>query len=333
MSKSPKRLGRGLSSLVSDLRNLNPPDDALALPKPSTPGKALTDPAGDLPASAVSRQDPEPSGKRSSAIEARMVDIDSLKPNPLQPRQLMDDDALQVLAASLRMSGMIQPITVRSAAGQLEIVAGERRWRASRLAGFAEVPVIVKDVDESGMLELALIENIHREDLNPVERAQAYRRFCDRFNLSADAVAERVGEDRTTVTNYLRLLDLEEGIRAMLAGGQLSMGHARCIVGVTNSADRMRLAKAVVNHHLSVRALEEIVRREKKGEVREAGKARVAEERSPHIRDVEDQLSRAVGTKVVVQEARRANTGRITIEYYSLDDFDRISAMLGISHM
>jgi len=224
---------------------------------------------------------------------------------------------------------MLQPISVRRVGDGFQIIAGERRWRASQLAGLKRVPVLIREVDDQGMLEMALVENIQREDLNPLDRAKAYRRYCDTFAASAEQVAGRVGEDRTTVTNYLRLLELPADIQSLLAAGRISMGHARSLAGVADDGDRRRLAKAVVAHELSVRALEEIVRREKRGEAR-APSARRSKDKSPNLRDLEERLSLACGTKVVIQEGRAKGTGKMVIEYYSLDDFDRIASKLGL---
>ena len=178
------------------------------------------------------------------------------------------------------------------------------------------------------MLEMALIENIHREDLNAVDRARAYRRYCDEFDVSAQDLAERLGEDRTTVVNYLRLLELPEEIKELVVAGVLSMAHARCIVGVEDEEERLRLARSVEAHGLSVRALEEVIRREKRG--RERGDEE-AVQKPAHVRDLEERLSLGTGTKVRIREGRRRGSGRITIEYYSLDDFDRISRLLGVT--
>jgi ParB family chromosome partitioning protein len=181
------------------------------------------------------------------------------------------------------------------------------------------------------MLELALIENLQREDLNAIDRAQAYRQFCDRFGLKPDQVAERLGEDRTTVVNYLRLLDLPDAIKRLVAGGAISMGHARCLLGLDDDRRRWQLAEAVVQNELSVRALEEIVRREKP---RDGGAADAQQEPrkvSPHYVDMQRRFEQSLGTKVTIRPSRRKGRGRITIEYYSLDDFDRISERLGVA--
>lgn len=307
MSKTAKRLGRGLSTLISDLRA-----------EQERPGQTPRSGFDNVP---MSKEGPV----------TAVVNVGDLVPNPFQPRERIPDVSLIQLAESLRRSGMIQAITVREAAGKYQIIAGERRWRAAKLAGITKVPVVIRPADDRDMLELALVENIQREDLNPIDRAKAYRQYCDRFGCTAEDIAQRLAEDRSTAANYLRLLDLEDDIQAMVADGRLTMGHARCIVGVAGTDERRRLARAVVAHELSVRALEGIVRREKG--TRPQGSAGItdAPRKTPHLRDLEERLSIATGTKVTIQEGRRKGTGRLVIEYYSLDDFERIAARLGVS--
>ncbi len=305
MPKTSKRLGRGLASLITDLRH------------PQGPVSAHQDVAD-----ATVLPDDEHQALRH-------IEVDQIRSNPFQPRQNIPDAGIISLAESIRSSGMIQPISVRSVADHFEIIAGERRWRAAKVAGWARVPVIVREVSDQDMLEMALIENIQREDLNAIDRAQAYRQYCDRFGLSAEEVAGRLGEDRTTVTNYMRLLELESDITELVASGRLSMGHARCICGVPDRPTRLRLAKAAVAHDLSVRALEAIARRERHGAEGQGPASPRASNRPPHVRDLEEQLSVVTGTKVVVKEGRRKGAGRIVLEYYSLDDFERLAGLLG----
>jgi ParB family chromosome partitioning protein len=244
----------------------------------------------------------------------------------------MPPAGLLQLANSLKQSGLLQPITARPNGGRLEIIAGERRWRAAKKLGWTEIPVLVREATDEQMIELALIENIQREDLNAIDRASAYRQFCDRFSLSAEEVGRRLGEDRTTVTNYLRLLELPRPVRLLVAGGKLGMGHARCIAGVKDEDRQLQLADAVVQNALSVRALEEIIRREKARSSQPQDQGAVATRGpSPHVRDIQKRFEQAVKTKVSIHEGRRAGTGRITIQYYSLDDFERIASQLGVA--
>ena len=312
MSKSTKRLGRGLNSLVSDLVQGAPApvsaEEALA-EAPGTRGESL----GGGP------------------VEATMLPVDELRPNPFQPRNNVSEHDVISLAASIERKGLLQPIAVRRREDRYEIIAGERRWVAAKSLGINHVPAVIRDASDEEMLELALIENIQREDLNAIDRAMAYRQFCNRFGLKPEEVARRLGEDRTTVVNYLRLLDLPGGIRSMVADGRLSMGHARCLLGVAEETRGLELAESVVQNELSVRALEEIVRREK---TRQGGPAATPEARdlgSAHLRDLERQFEQAIKTKVTLREGKRKGTGRITIEYYTLDDFDRIASALGVT--
>ena len=312
MTKPTKRLGRGLDSLVSDL---------------SAGGRNVTSDEGvgahrDL--TSIEQRAAEGGGPT-------MLPTDSLSPNPSQPRSIMNDESVASLAASIARRGLLQPIVVRSVAGHYQIIAGERRWRAAQSLGMTRIPVVVREAKDDEMLELALIENIQREDLNAIDRAGAYREFCTRLSVSPEEVAKRLGEDRTTVVNYLRLLDLPESIQAFVAAGRLSMGHARCLLGVADAVHRVRLAESVIENEISVRALEEIVRREKtrsEGERTASGTKERA--RSAHVLDVQRRFEEALKTKVTIHEGRRKGAGRVVIEYFSLDDFERIAATLGV---
>ena len=316
MSKSVRRLGRGLDSLVSDLRS-----GITAMPSESK--------AAD-PGVVVAPEALGPSGGRG--VRATMLAIDQLKPNPFQPRDITISKNVASLADSIARNGLLQPIIVRPKAGYYQIIAGERRWHAAKSIGMSHMPAIVRHATDEQMLELALIENIQREDLNSIERAKAYREFSKRFSLGPEEIAERIGEDRTTVVNYLRLLELPEAIQAFVVQGKLSMGHARCLLGIADDERRMRLAESSAHNDLSVRALEEIVRREKTRRGRpKPGEVGAKDPRAAHLRDLQQRFEEAVKTKVTIHQGKRKGTGRIVIEYYSLDDFDRIAAMLGVN--
>ncbi|MCH8966620.1 MAG: ParB/RepB/Spo0J family partition protein [Planctomycetes bacterium] len=313
MSKTARRLGRGLNSLVSDLTNVAPvrvPDAAAA----------------------IERIVPAPALNAERGGEVATLRLEELVQNPFQPRREISSDDVSSLAESMKNSGLLQPIAVRRVDGGYEIIAGERRWAAAKLLGMKRIPAIVREATDEQMLELALVENIQREDLNAIDRAMAYRRFCNRFQLKPEEVARRIGEDRTTVINYLRLLDLPETIRAMVAKGSLSMGHARCLLGIEEDARCEELAESVTANQLSVRALEEIVRREKtRGSQPGSAPPETPPWRSAHLRDLQERFEQSLKTKVVIQESRRKGSGRITIEYYSLADFDRLAAKLGVT--
>lgn len=344
MSKIARRLGRGLDSLVSNLRpepELQPPHPFHQPPPPPMVGQEAESERTVAPVAAVVGT----YAPQQEAVQAVMADAAALSANPFQPRDAITNDAIVSIAESIRRHGLLQPISVRRAAGgRYQIIAGERRWRAAKSIGMIHVPVIVRQATDEQMLELALIENLQREDLNAMDRARAYRQFCTHFGLRPEEVADRLGEDRSTVLNYLRLLDLAEPIRAMVAGGKLSMGHARCLLGEANEVHRARLAEAIVANELSVRAVEEIVRRGKAylgagatdmalagGDalLKSSGTQR-SRLRSAHLQDLEQRFERAVKTKVSIHEGRKRGSGRITIEYYTLDDFDRVASLLGV---
>lgn len=275
----------------------------------------------------------EPPDIASSAIEARHVEIGLLRPNGRQPRITFSDDSIAELAKSVGTSGIVQPIVVRQVPGRdgYEIVVGERRWRAAKAARLQTVPVLVRQVDDARMLEWALIENIHREDLNAVDRAEGYKRFCDHLTLSTEAAAARLGEDRSTVANYLRLLDLPTEVRRLLTSDRISMGHARALLGLNDALRMKELAAMAAEKRISVRALEEMVRRERAaaGPKRRDAKSKG---RTPlsHILDLEHQFQQALGVRVHIHMGRSKSTGRLVIEFYNLDDFDRIKELMGV---
>jgi ParB family chromosome partitioning protein len=261
------------------------------------------------------------------------VDVARIRPNPYQPRQDVSPDDLKSLADSIRKSGLIQPIIVRQLGADLfELIAGERRWRACQMAGMTTIPVVIREAEDREMAEIALVENIFREDLNAIERASAYRRYADEFNLSAEQIAERLGEDRSTVANYLRLLELPNDVKSWVAQGKLSMGHARCLLAIKSPQDLVRLAKGTIDQELSVRALEQLVRDQVAAKDVASKPAPHESAKRPQIRALEEAMVRAVGTKVEIQESRRKGSGKIVIHYYSLDDFDRIAGKLGMEN-
>jgi len=323
MSKSAKRLGRGIRTLISPAASIseiaNSASPESALPVSSTG-------ASDKPT--ASAPEPVPTHKGPMNIKISLI-----APNPHQPRHTIPLESVSNLAASIKTNGLLQPVTVRPVKeGRFEIIAGERRWTAIKSLGWQEVPVIVRQASDQEMLELALIENIHREDLNAIERARAYQEFRDRFNVSTEAVAQRLGEDRTTVTNYLRLLDLPDTIQSMVASKQLSMGHARCLLGISDIGQRNKLSETVIHNHLSVRALEEIVRREKtQGSDLSNPAEALSPAASPHLMDMQRKFEESLKTKVLIKEGKKKGTGRITIDFYTFDDFDRVASKLGVN--
>lgn len=314
MMKSQRRLGRGLDSLVSDIRGLEVVEESQASVHP------------------VPQSDSDRSDGGSPVLQAMMIDANRLEPNPFQPRDGISEESVASLARSIHQSGLLQPIAVRRHGDRWQIIAGERRWRAAKRIGLRQVPVLVREASEEQMLELALVENLQREDLNAIDRGAAYRQFCTRFALKPEQVADRLGEDRTTVLNYLRLLDLPLSVRKLIVEGKLGVGHARCLIGMADEVRMLALAESAAANQLSVRALEEIVRKEKGRAAETAGEESkpTIKLRSAHIRDMQRRFEEAVKTKVSIQEGKRKGSGRIVIEYYSLDDFDRIAELLGV---
>jgi ParB family chromosome partitioning protein len=248
--------------------------------------------------------------------------LDKIVPQSGQPRQHFDAQKLEELAQSIREHGLIEPLVVRRIAGgdQFELVAGERRWRALQRAGMHEALVVVKDVSAKNAFELALIENVQREDLNPIELAEAYERLVRDHGYTQEALAERLGKDRTTIANALRLLKLPARVRSRVVAGELTEGHARALLGAADGATIEQLAERVVRGSLSVRATEALVRgRQAKGASAEGDRPG---EKSTSVRDLEQRLTRALGTKVEVRD--RGNKGEIAIPYADLDALDRL---------
>lgn len=252
--------------------------------------------------------------------------IEDVLPDKTQPRRHFEESKLEELAASIRAKGVIQPILVRKDGAKYRIIAGERRWRASQRAGLKFVPALVKEVTERQAFELALIENIQRDDLNPVEEAEAYRRLIEEHQLTQEACAERVGKDRSSVANSLRLLRLPDEIKEAVVDGSLNMGHARALLGLSDDAAMKRAAKEVVAKKLSVRQTEGLVRKQKD---QKEGKEPVASQQpSPQVRAIEERLQRALGTKVRLTD-RGGGKGKIEVEFFTYEDLDRILAALG----
>jgi len=251
----------------------------------------------------------------------QQVDIDLVRPNPRQPREHFNEEALDRMAASLTERGMLQPLVVRRAGEGFELIAGERRWRAAQRAGWHRVPVIVREAGPNEALELALIENLQREDLNPIEEARAYEMLAKETGLTQEVVAERVGRERSTVANYLRLLRLADRVQQLLVEGALSMGHARALLGLDDAAAQIRLANAAVSGGWSVRQTEAKVRAERRGRAAAGGK----KEKDPDTAAAEERMTRALGTAVRILGRER---GRIEIRFASLEELERLYELL-----
>ena len=247
--------------------------------------------------------------------------IDSIQPNPVQPRMIFQSERLEELAASIRANGIIQPLIVRSNAGRYQLVAGERRWRAARMAGLTEVPVVVQEVADPLMLELALIENLQREDLNAIETAHAYQRLGQELGLSQEEIGRRTGKDRTSIANTLRLLKLPDEVQILLAEHRLSMGHARAVLGLSTAEQQIEIAEKAAAQGLSVRQVETLVQ-ELTSDRQQGGKKKDRSQ-DPNVRAAVEELERVLGTRVRLIELSEQR-GRIEIEYYSQAELDRL---------
>jgi ParB family chromosome partitioning protein len=259
----------------------------------------------------------------AASERALEIDIDRLQPNKFQPRTQMDDARIDELARSIRANGVIQPIVVRKRedGDGFEIVAGERRWRASQRAGLQKVPVVVRDIPDERLLAVALIENIQRQDLNPIEEAVAYRRLADEFSLTQEQIAEAVGKDRSSIANYVRLLKLPAAVRDNVASGALSMGHARALLGIADEAGQLRVGREIVEKGLSVRDTEALVRR-----TVEPAAPKPEPAKDVHTRAAEERLRFALGTRVRI--VRKGKGGRIEIDFGDENELHRLYEQL-----
>jgi ParB family chromosome partitioning protein len=259
--------------------------------------------------------------KERKALGIAELELDKIVPNEYQPRKTFHDDALKELAASIKEHGVIQPIIVHRIGSNYGLIAGERRWRAARLAGLKTIPALVKEATKRELIEQALIENIQREDLNPLEAAEAYKRLQDEFKLTQEDLAKRVGKERSTVTNFLRLLGLPREVKQDVAAGKLSMGHAKALLSMERVRDQVQAAQMIVKKGLSVREAEVLAQKHK----------HPIKEKKPKIdhelKAVEDKLRKSLGTKVSI--TAKAKGGRIAIDYYSNEELDRILEKIG----
>ena len=255
--------------------------------------------------------------------------LDQIEANPNQPRKSFDDEALTELAASIRSSGVIQPIIVRRSGAGYQLIAGERRWRAARRAGLERVPAIIREATDAQTLELALIENLLRQDLNPMEEAEAYQKLLAQFGWTQEELAQRVGKDRSSIANGLRLLRLPEPIQADLRGGRLTMGHARALLALADVADQLRLREEILAHSWSVRATEDSIRAtdEAMGTRRLTGKP--GRRRSAELTALEDRLQRALMTRVRITGTDKR--GKIEVVYANAEELERLAALLGVT--
>lgn len=271
----------------------------------------------------ASTPDESSSDERDAPVE---IPVDQIDVNPNQPRKVFDSNALQELTASIKASGVIQPVVVRRVNGSYQLIAGERRWRAARQAGLERIPAVVRDATDVESLEIALVENLLREDLNPMEEAEAYHKLLAQFGWTQEQLAQRVGRDRSSIANALRLLRLPEPIQADLRGGRLTMGHALALLSLTGETDQLRLREEILAHSWSVRATEQSARAVEaaSGAPR---KPKAARRRSPELVAVEEALQRALMTRVRVSGTERAGT--IQVAYANAEELERLAELMG----
>lgn len=267
-------------------------------------------------------------GTATATEDTNEIPVDLIDPSTLQPRMVFDEAKLAELARSISANGVVQPLLVRRKGARFELIAGERRWRAAQIAGLTRIPALLRNVSDDKVLELALIENIQREDLNPIEEARAYKKLIDTLGLTQETVAERVGRDRSYVTNYLRLLKLPDDLQQLLQVGRLSTGHARALLGTDQVDIQRRLARKIIQQDLSVRATERLVK-----QTTEAPSARTRANTKPrevdaNIRAAESKLRRKFGTQVKIVQSGGGQTGRIELEFYDHGDLERLYRLL-----
>jgi len=267
-------------------------------------------------------------GTATATEDTSEVPIDLIDPSSLQPRSIFDDAKLDELARSIIANGIVQPLLLRRKGIRFELIAGERRWRAAQRAGLSKVPAVLRDVSDEKVLEIAIIENIQREDLNPIEEAGAYKKLIDTLGLTQEMVAERVGRDRSYITNYLRLLRLPEDIQQLLQVGRLSTGHARTLLGVDHVDIQRRIARKIIDQDLSVRATERLVRLTSESPRTRVKVARKQQEGDANVRAAETKLRRHFGTQVRIVQPQGADSGKIELEFYNHADLDRLYKLL-----
>lgn len=276
-----------------------------------------------IPSAQMPKKTKETAGDAEDKGQEKLVKITKVEPNREQPRKNFDEDALQELADSIKQFGLLQPILVQDRQSYYEIIAGERRWRAAKLAGLKEVPVIIKSFTEQEIVEISLIENIQREDLNPIEEALAYKRLLTEFSLTQDEVAERVSKSRTTVTNSMRLLKLDERVQQMIIDDMITTGHARALISIEDKNIQYELAQKIFDEKLNVREVEKLVKSIQSPKPKKEPK-KVNESLELVYRDIEERLKQSLGTKVSIQ-SKENGAGKMEIEFFSHEELERIT--------
>lgn len=301
-ARIPRGLGKGIDSLIPNVVG------ETKVKKDTSAGEGTTS-----------------AGTNSDDESKTMVKITMVEPNREQPRKNFDEDSLQELADSIKQFGLLQPILVQDRKDHYEIIAGERRWRASRMAGLQEIPVIIRNYTEQEIVEISLIENIQREDLNPIEEAQAYKRLLTEFNLKQDEVAERVSKSRAAVTNSVRLLKLSDEVQQMVIDEMISTGHARALLAIDDAEEQYNLAQKIFDEKLSVRDVEKLVKNFGK-----PAKTKKPDDKTMQLiyQDIEEKLKQRLSTKVTVTP-KGDGAGKIEIEFYNNEDLDRLIDLMG----
>lgn len=296
-------LGKGLSALIREPES--PP------PQPAQAGV----PAGATAASATA-----PALAHDGLLH---IDIDLIDPSPYQPRTRFSEERLDELARSIRASGIVQPLVARKVSARYQLIAGERRWRAAQRAGLTRVPVVLREVPEELALEMTLVENLQREDLNPMEQAHAFQRLVDEFGLTQEQVAEQTGKDRATIANSLRLLRLEQEVQELLVENRISAGHARALLAVADSGERIALARRIARSGMTVRQVERIAARSSRPRA-----AAVPYQMDPNTKAALEELQRHYGTRVLIHPAQLGRPGQLVFEYYTSSDLARLYQIL-----
>ena len=327
MAVKKKGLGRGLDALFPE-KSVKPAEKKPEQKPVATNESLHQQEEGSLNASAVKSAAETKDTAQAAVVEEpkkseMLVKISKVEPNRTQPRKQFDEDALLELSESIKQFGILQPLLVSDKGDYYEIIAGERRWRAAKLAGLKEVPVIIKEFNDQQVVEISLIENIQREDLNPIEEAMAYKRLIDEFKLKQDNIAERVSKSRTAVTNSLRLLKLDERVQQMLIDEMISAGHARAILAITDKDKQASVAMKIFDEKLSVRETEKLVKQINRPE--QPPKPKKELKNDFVYRDIEEKLKEKIGTKVKINR-KTEDKGKIEIEYYSPEELEKILA-------
>jgi ParB family transcriptional regulator, chromosome partitioning protein len=309
-------LGKGLSALIREPEPLSPPQ---------APQQAQAAPIQQVPQAPPTFNPPMATTAAATAAAPALseglfqVDIDLIDPSPYQPRTRFREEALEELAQSIRSSGIVQPLVARRVGGRHQLIAGERRWRAAQRAGLGRVPVIVRDVPEEMALEMTLVENLQREDLNPIEQAHAFQRLTDEFHLTQEQVADRTGKDRATIANAVRLLKLEPSIQELIEEGRVSAGHGRALLGIADPQTRLTVCGRIAQGGMTVRQVERLATRSGKGPV-----APAIAPVDPNTRAALEELQREYGTRVHMSRAKQGKPGRLAFEYYDHSDLTRL---------